>query len=574
MRGWTKLIAVSHRAIEELNRLRQLPLIAIAFALTATSMVLVPSVDKISLVDSQQYPLYYATRLPWVYYAAIIYLVLLAILIKARHVKLISVMLVSVLVNLTAPAMLVNPWVPDQYPYLTEAVLVARDHHTVPFHRLYETPGLALMFSQLMHVTNLGPFEVSEFFPLLAVMVTPFIFLTGERIGGNGVLPTLLYFGFSFHQPIVYHRNSFFIILFIIFLFLFIRSLRSRKSGFTLSSVLLVSALAISYPGTIVPISALALASVLLFLTKRDGDRIVRIQTAALYTVVFLSWYIFIGSRDFRYVVRQTYYGLQDFMYPSIERALETSAYGQNAGLTESFYLISNIRILLTVLLVGLALFLSLVFLLRRREQEVESAFISALLIGVVAHFLLLSLFMSQGLPFTLKFHAFFIYIAVLCVPLLFKVRFVMRKKRRKRRLTQMLGGIALVLLLLSPLLGYATIPFLNVPSSELEAKRFVDEHYGGEDPLLATELNLPYSLFGALLNRDVVEPRAILSPEEPIDHNSSYLTLQRFTTRDGFFIYSITYTDYLENLISSISTDHNLVYDGGTYTKVWMTGS
>ena len=32
--------------------------------------------------------------------------------------------------------------------------------------------------------------------------------------------------------------------------------------------------------------------------------------------------------------------------------------------------------------------------------------------------------------------------------------------------------------------------------------------------------------------------------------------------------------TDYLENLISSISTDHNLVYDGGAYTKVLMTKS
>jgi len=566
VQGWITFMRTYFWLTEPSKRFEKPILVLVAITLTAISLASTPAVDKIQLENSGQYPLFYASTLPFVYFVAIAYLALLAVFSRDRYVKLLSVMLVAVLVLFTPSIMLANPLVPDQYPYLAEAMWLVKNHHIVQFHYLGQTPGLGLMFSQFMLVTGLGPFEVSKLYSILIVLVTPLIFLTGERICGDGAFPSLLFFGFSFHQPNVYHRNTFFLILFIPMLFLLIKGMHERKLGFSLGYILIASAMVLSYPGSIVPIVSLMIVAIL-FTLLNDGERgIIKLITPLLFAIIFLSWNAFAATWEFGRMVGDIYGGLQELIYPTTERLLEITAYG-GASLSEIFHLLNTGRIALTILLVSLALPLSVYIVFRRREHRIEAVFLSGIFLATSVQLSLLSLFTYYGLPTAFKLHTFFVYLSVPCIPLLLKLKFVKHKDKVKL----VLGVSALALLLLVPLLSYSTIPFLHVPSSELSAKFFIDTHYSGKESILATESNLPYGLSILLKGEMVLEPKAILTPKEPIHYDSNYLILQRFMTRDGFFVYPTGFKDYLETLISLLTISHNVVYDSGNYTRLFI---
>ena len=546
--------------------LKQTALIFIGISLAIGSILLTPRIDSIQLNNPLDYPFFYARSLPVIYYVATVYLVLLAVFGGDRNIKLLSVMLVALLVQFTLSIMLTNPWIPDQYPYLAEATWLVKNHHITRMHNLDQTPGLGLLFAPFMLVTGLGPFQVSKFYPLLIVLVMPLAFLTGEKICGDGALPSLLFFGLTFHQPNAYHRNTFFLILFIVLLFVMVKNLVKRRVGYLVAYTLTASALVISYSGTIVPFLSLALIAILFALLDKGRQKVIRFGTPLLFITIFFSWYAFAARLEFDYMFGKIYSGLQELIYPTTERMLEITAYGE-ASLTEVFQLLMNVRSALTIMLVSLAMPLSIYILLRRRNHDFSAVFISSIFLATTAQFVVLVPFIYYGLPLVIKLHTFFVYLSVLCVPLLLKSKFVKYKDKVKL----ILGLFALILLLLVPLLSYSTIPFLHSPTSELKAKVFIDTYYRGRDPILATELNLPYGLSMLLMNRRVVEPRTISRPEEPIRSNSSYWILQRFMTRDGYVEYPIGYKEYLKTLISSLSVSHNLVYASGNYTKLFL---
>lgn len=542
--------------------------ILFATAFAVTSLATTPAIDRIQLENNWQYPLFYASILPPIHYLTVAILALLALLSRHRSVKLLSVMFVALLVELTPSLMLENPWLPDQYPYLMEAAWLVRNGHTAGVHHLDQTPGLALIFSQLMLMTGLGPFEISKLYPLLSVLVTPLMFLTGESICGDGAIPSLLFFGLNFHQPNVFHRNSIFVILFVVLLFLIVKNLKERKPGYPISYTLAILAMVISYPGTIVPILSLTLVTAFAFLSK-GREKVVSLSTPVLLAVLYFSWYAFTGEWEFGRMVKDIYYGLEEFVHPTAERMLEITAYG-GGSYTEMFRLLIDLRVVLTVLLAGVGLLSSIRVMLMNRKDDISGFFISSMFLATSAQFVFLTLFIYYGLPTTFKFHTFFVYVAVLCVAQLIRLK----PLPNEAVVRFLLGFLALASLLLVPLLSYPTIPFLHTPSSELRAKIFLDTHYRAGEPVLATELNLAYYLSFLLTGAQVTEPGAVLTPQEPIRYESNYLILQRFATRDGYLIYPVGYKGYLNLLMSSLSPSHDISFASGPYTKLLIKAS
>jgi len=548
--------------------LKEITLVSLALGLVIASLLSTPSVDKIQLANSQEYPLFYATTVPIVYYMATAYLALLALFSKARIIKLLSITLLALLIEFTPTLMLANPWLPDQYPYLSEAVWLTRNSHITEFHHLGETPGLGLMFSQLMLITGLGPFDVSKIYPLLIVLVVPLLFLAGEKVCGDGLLASMLFLGFAYFPAPVYHRSTYFSLLLVVLMFLLVKSLSGKKVGYAVAYILTLSAIVISYPGIIVLIIALGAAVFMFYLLYGKSHKLLTLSIPLVSVVIFLSWQVYVAKGEFRYMVASIYHGLQELTIPMESILLETSAYKGASGFTEIYQTILNMRIGFMLLLLALAITVAVYSLLKGREKH-NLLFTSLIYLGLIVQFLPLSLIVYRGPWFAMKFEALFVYFSVMCIAALPTLKFV---GKHGNRVKQALTCLAVASLLLVPLLSYPGIPYLHTPSSELKAKIFIDSHYDRKEPILATEMNLPYLLFRVLLDKDPTwELTAVLSPEEPIRYDSSYLTLQRFMTRDGYFIRSVSYENYLTTLTESLQASHNLVYDGGIYTELFI---
>lgn len=526
------------------------------------SLLSTPKIDTIYLSNPLDYPLYYAMRLPILHYVSIIYLAVLALFSKNRITKLVSVVLISLLIEFTTSLMLANPWLPDQYPYLSEVTLLAKNGHITQWHWLDQTPGLALMFSQVMVVTGLGPLQLSQLFPLIFVLVVPLAFSTGEKICGDGALPVLLFLGFSVHQPNTFHRNTIFLIVFIVFLYFFVKRINNKHFIYPIFYTMIVFVLSMYYPGTIVPVLSILLISILFLILDRKKSKTVTLTTSLLLVGIYLAWYAFVADWEFNWMTDQVIGGLQDFIYPDPERLLTVTAFGQT-NMTGLFDFILNLRyVLLGLLLILLLPAVSYVFL-KRKKFNSDAIFVSSLSLVTIGIFFVLVGFIYTGINLLFKFHTFFIYTCVFSICLL-PTAFV----RYKQKVKKILGIIAIVLLLLIPLLSYSTIPFLHTTTPELKAKQFTEDYYRGNARILGTELNMAYLLFGVIKNQTVVEPNPILTPEEPIYDDANYLVVQRYTTRDGFLIYSTGYKEYLDNLINNVSISHNLVYTNGPYSK------
>ena len=545
---------------------KQVIFLLIGVFLAAGSLLTTPRIDTIYLSNPSDYPLYYAMNLPFLYYVSIIYLSVLAIFSKNRTIKLISVVLVALIVEFTTSLMLANPWVPDQYPYLSEVTLLAKNGHITQWHWLDQTPGLALMFSQVMLVAGLGPLELSMLYPLLFVFVVPLAFSTGEKICGDGAIPLLLFMGFSVHQPNVFHRNTIFLIVFIVFLYFFVRKINQSSFAYPVIYTLITFALTMYYPGTIVPLLALVVVSFLFMILYQKRSKIVTLNTSLLLFSIYVAWYAFVADWQFNWMSGQVIGGLQDFIYPDTERFLSITAYGQT-NMTFLFDLLMNLRYVVLGLLIVLLLPAIGYVLLKRKNFDSNAIFISSFSLVIIGIFFILAGFIYTGVGFIFKFHTFFVFICVISICLLLKIP----PTRYRKKIKTILGVIAIILLLIIPLLSYATLPFLHTTTPELKAKTFTETYYKGTVGIRATELNMAYHLFGVLNNRSVVEPNPILSPEEPIYDDVNYLTVQRFLVRDGFLIYDTSYKEYLDNATYHLSLSHNLVYSNGNYSKFFI---
>jgi len=558
--------------IKLLKQIKTPILVLVAITLTIVSLIKIPTVDRIVLESDWQYPFFYASALPSIYYFAVVYLALLALFVGNDHCKLISLLSLALLVELTPSLMLVNPWLPDQYPYLEEPVYLIKTSHITPFHYLAEVPGLGLMFSHFMLITGLEPYMISKLYPVLAslTLVLP-MYVLSRKLCGNGALIPLLFLAFNTAQINTFHRFSYFFMFFSSWLYLVWARATRPVAGYSISSIVLFSAAVLAYPGSvIIPIMVLAPTLIMLItrfwggLAKGLGEsaRMYQLHTLDLISLcVFLSWNIHVAGLEFNRMIGNVYQALMELTTPFGPTFLLTPQHPWAEGLTPLFTAILRARMLLTATILSLG-FLSSVYVFfkkKRNEALIPTMYLS--LLATLAPFM----FTGWGQWYMSKFVVYSTLTASACVAILWRLK-------RNKYLRTFILILVVVGVISVPILRYASIPYLHPTTQELKATVFVHHHYEGSGSIRYTEYP-PY--IRVLVGKD---PSWELSGMEPaewlgggISHGVGYLLSHRVLTRDGYYVYQLSRQCLLDNLINSLSESHSLVYCNDPYVKLFM---
>jgi hypothetical protein len=492
----------------------------------------------------------------------------LAALTKPRFLKILSVVLLACLIEVTPAVMLVNPFIPDQYPFLAEAAWVVKNNHIADVHYLQETPGLGLMFSQFMLVTGLGPFEVSKIFPFFGVLIALLVILVDKELGIHGVVSAIFFLAFNFwYQTNFFHRQTYSFVLFLVSVLLILKLFSRRKIGYPIAYTLVFIAMVISHPGTPAFLAiSLGVTAIGLYLFQKNNRLLV---ISLLSSAIFLLYNLYVNSADFQRMIGYVYVAMLEAIGTTMTGGLPPAT-ELLAGYTESFQTILNARLLITILYLALASIIAFYFVILQKRKA-TLAVISLIHFGFALQLLI---FLYGGPLANMRPLFFLVFTCALLVPqvLTLKPSFIFKFKRCKK-IAKLLGLCTMAsFIIMIPVLRYSGLPYLYTPSQELSAKLFLDTHYTYTEPIYATEANLPYGL--SLLTIGELprgEPTAILRPEESVQLNRSYLVLYRFITRDGYWKYEITYKEYVKTLLLSLQETHNLVYNDDQYYAVFL---
>ena len=553
--------------------LRTLEPILVLFTviLTGTSLILTPAVDKILLKDSSQYPFFYARSLPFLYYPTVAYSALLALLSRRDHYKLVSLLCVAFLVEFTPSIMLTNPWIPDQYPYLSEPVMLVRKGHITHCHYLTEVPGLGLMFSQLMLITGIGPYTVSKLYPILTVLmlVLP-TFIISRELCGNGAVAPLLFLAVNSAEINIFHRSTYFFMLFsFLLLLLLLRIEKVRARAISLITVLTYSATVIIYPGSvIIPLMLLVLTLLLLstklplirrlyFLSLDFRNRPLSLAFILTLATISIGWYIHVAEWSFSSMIRTIYQALTEITTPTY---LSTPKHPFTEGLTPIFRAILRMRMMLiaTVLVLGL---IGIVYSVLRRHQKIVMSMMYFSLAIILSPFML---FTGLGQWYAFKFIGYLTLLASISASILLKLEHEFMRRT-------IIVAIILVGLTLLPITRYTSIPYLHVTTEELKAATFVHNYYEKLQPIYYTEYP-PYIrvLAGKDPEWEFTQYLGFITNVKINEY--SFLISMRHLTRDGYyFTFNATYERLLNSLTDSLKATHNLVYTTGDYTKLFI---
>jgi len=563
--------------VARMKRFRTLAPILIALSLTVVTFLLTPTIDVIQLENAWQYPFFYASTLPPIYYLAVVYSALLALFCTNDYGKLVSLLCVAFLVELTPSLMLVNPWLPDQYPYLAEPVYLTRSSHIAPVHYLHEVPGLGLTFSQLMLVTDLGAYMISKIYPMLTVlmMVLP-TFLVSRELCGNGAIAPLLFIAVNSAQINTFHRFSLFFMLFSLVLFLIWRRYMEPKTAHSILCVIVFAAATLTYPGSIIIPSILLLAPMVWLILKKvqvaflskglehsfpESIPIYRLGWLGLISlIIFLSWGIFTSQSEFPRLVGLVYNAFLELTSPEDPLRILTPQHGFSGAMPTTIFLyILRIRMVSALALQGLG-FLSFIPVLFGREKR-----------EVLIHTLYLPLLISYLLYLPTSLNQWYTVRAVLYAALLASLCVATIWHPKQSQIIKMAIIVFTVAgLILIPVTRYASIPYLHPTTQELNAAAFVHQYYISNRPVYYTEYP-PY--IGVIVGKDPgwEFTQCFLTSEHSFNFNATSIIMsKRHINRDGYYLFPKPVNITFNYATETLSSTHNIVYVNG-YTDLFM---
>lgn len=550
--------------------------------LTVAVFISVPLVDEVHFKESWRYPFFYATSLPPLYYVAVVYSVLLSLFTRNDSVRLFSLLNVAFLNELTPSIMLKNPWVPDQYPYLSEPFWLVRKGHIAPIHLLASVPGLGLMFSQFMLVTKFTPYIVSKLYPFLTVVliILP-SFILSKKLCGNGAVAPLLFLTVNSDQINTFHRNTYFFMLFSLLILLLGIATTSRNKTSLILSIIVYGASVISYPGSIIiPSMLIIFIFILVALAKLSFVSFIKnfrlkiiilrrlgeiafnewklhsklyLSLTTIFLVVFILWQSYYDRLDFNYIIHDTYNDIKTLMSPP--KYIVQPQHLRAAGLKPVFKIILYVRELLTIILLSLG-FSAIIYDL----YNDRISFISILLMSLL---ILLAPFATsvgyEGQWFLLKFIRYVLFLTSLSATSLW-----VSKRDLARTMIIILIVVGLILI---PITRYASIPYLHPTSREIKAATFVHLYYNSTDPIYYTE----YPPFiRVLVGENPGWEFSYWSDNINVEKNNILIT-GRYMTRDGYYSYSVSRAELINSLVTSLCRSHNLVLGEGFWTYLFI---
>jgi len=595
------LIETEIHGLRSIGRIRMKKFLMGVFivALLLATFATLPRVDYV-----EPNVLFYFQHLTPLYYICVLAAIVMAIYWRRSYLGLLSAIVLSLLILWTPSIMLVQPWFPDTYPFVAEAVYVARNGHIGDVHYLSVNPALGLFLGPFLMITGISPFMLIKIYPgIVAVIFTVLLYLIAKKmkIGKESlVVAPLLFLSIAWPNELHLCRQSFSLVYYLVSWFLLLRLVfqgpNRRIFVLLVSQVVLLT---MSHPSTPLFFMANLVTIVIIgwVLRKfRPKESSVIIRTLLISAIAWMLWNAFSPATG----AIRNFIGIVENLVASLTGSpSEVSGIAKIfAQYTEVYELTINIRFGLTLAVFTSAMLLSLfamyqlstrgfltrIRLSRKRFVLLEIG-IDRKVLAILAGWIISNLFSSvpllyAGLPYFAR-PVLFTFIA--WAPLgafAYKILSTKQKsgltaKTKNAMRCVFLGAFVVLPSLLIPMIKYGPLPFLYPTSKELANKRFLDLHMGNGGIQVYFEYNLPYSYSYILDGYTRVNgPRSmtlggVYSSGEGlntslVDQASLWITY-RLVTRDAFQKYTPSMLNVVENATLILPrTTHNKVYDSG----------
>ncbi len=542
-------------------------------AALAATFITLPVIDYV-----EPSALFYLRHLTPLYYGCLFLAIFMAIYWRRSYVGLFSVIVIALLVLWTPSVMMYNPWFPDTYPFVSEAVYVARNGHLGDIHYLSEYPVLGLVFGPLLIVTGMNSFMLQTIYPaLFAIILVVLLYLVAEKMNldkGSLIFAPLFFVAIAWPNELHLNRQSFSLIYYVAsYVFLF--HVIFQKQDFRVFSFLSLQVLlmVMAHPAT--PFFFIFNLAAIIFLgliwssrTKKEFK--LRGVTLALFISASL-WSIW------NFIIPHGAIISLASVIDDIFKSLVTE--GRIGGVstvfadyTPIYKLIINVRLVVTLLAYCFSLISS--FIIYKYVKNKSSA--------VLAGWSICNIFSTAPILFAgyaLNRPSLFTFIS--WAPLGALIVNILTVGRKHPNLKKMVGGafvivLVIIPLLLIPVIKYGPVPFLYPTSDELAQRNFVDSFFS-KGNIVYLEFNFPYYYSYTMLgsseyNKTIAMWDVWDGQKLYIGDSLAFVILDRLLTRDAFYNYEPSMLKLVENLTAPVPYGrYDKVYDSGWPNSVYV---
>jgi len=548
------------------------PMLLCAVALFVLTFIMIKPVDVTKLSDVRLYPLYYFSIQPVTVWILIPLVTFMTIFHPRPFHRVLAVLILAFIIEFLPSVIMVNPWLPDQYPYLAEAYWIYLHGEISDVHYLSIVPGLGLSYGVFEIVTNLSPFAISKAFSLFqAIMLVTMLISLSKKLTDNYALLPLLFLSFNYFAQInVFHRAGLHFTYTLIFLYSFLTMLSYQhlKLRYLIASAIVFSAMVLTYPGSGFILVTIIGAYILLYIAGK-APSLLKLSVMVL-SIIFGVWYGYVASIELR-AIGHFWDSLLKVL--GLELSFEESmTHPFSEGLTPLFSVLIYTRLLIeggvivAGCLVALFKYASAITSRLRGRGGNDVLFVYVLtLASLIAPAPWLLTELSRWSFY--KFNHYF---------LLFSLMSLLHYTHSQSRLrelasllpikTKILVSVAIIsALLLVPLLRYASMPYLHVTTPELHSTLFVHGYFMFNSKCYYLEYP-PY--IRVLVRGDTLHELTYMYWFENLSVGL-YVITDRALTRDGFYLYPQPLQVRLQELENVLTIRGDKVYDN-EYNRIY----
>jgi len=546
-----------------------------AIVLFILTFTMIEPIDVIKLSDAKMYPLYYFLMQPMTVWVIIPLTTLIIIFSPRSFHKVLAALILAFIIEFLPSVIMVNPWLPDQYPYLAEAYWIYLHGEISDVHYLSIVPGLGLSYGVFEIVTNLSPFAVSKAFSLFqAIMLVTMLISLSKKLTDNYTLLPLLFLSFNYfaNTTNTFHRSGLHFTYTLTFLYLVLiltmLSYQHLKLRYLIASAIVFSAMTLTYPGSGFILVTIIGAYILLYIAGKAPSLLK--LSVMVFSIIFGVWYGYVASIELRAI---------GFFWDSLLKVLglelsfeESMTHPFSEGLTPLFSVLTYIRLLIEggVIVAGclVALFKYTSAITSRLRGRGGS--------GVLFVYVLTLASLIAPAPWLLtelsrwSFYKFNHYFLLFSLMSLLHYTYSQSRLRELASLlpikTKFLVSVAIIFaLLLVPLLRYASMPYLHVTTPELYSTLFVHEYFTFNSKCYYLEYP-PY--IRVLVRGDTLHELTYMYWFENLSVGL-YVITDRALTRDGFYLYPQPLQVRLQELENVLTIRGDKVYDN-EYNRIY----
>jgi hypothetical protein len=544
-----------------------------AIALFMLTFIIISPIDVVELPDANSYPLYYFLVQPITVWVVVPLTVLVATLSPRSFHRVLAISILAFLIEFLPSFMMVNPWLPDQYPYLAEAYWIYLYGSISNIQYLSVVPGLGLCYGIFEIVTSLNPFIMSRVFSFIqAIALVVILASLSKKLTGKEALLPILFLSLNYFQNInVFHRSSLhftYALIFLNLIFTIILKHQHPEWRHTLASVIVFSAMVLAYPGSGFILVAVIGAHVLLYIVRKTPLTSLKLPII-IFSIIFGAWYGYVAWNQLR-IVGSIWSSLVKVL--RLELSFEESmAHPFSTGLTPLFRSLVYTRLIIEggviAISFSIALYkyaLTIVSRFRGRDSDISFAY-TLMLASLIAPTPWLLTEWSRWSFY--KFSGYFLLVSLI------SLSYHIYSQHHLRGFTnflsiKMLTVIAIITaLLLVPLLRYASVPYLHVTTQELQSVFFVHKYFTFDSNCYYLEYP-PYILPRLLVYGNVLYEISFMYWFENMT-SGLYIITNRALTRDGFYLYPQTLIVKLTELESFMLSIAHKVYDN-KYNRIY----